>query len=122
MKHLSKDNMRSIIMLVCFLAVVLFMAIMNTSCSSPTPRSRTSRSQVEFMKADSANHAVSMALEDIWSISIEAYKGDSLVYFNQRTIAGNNKASEVLMAEELGVAQYLSPDSISKSIRKLEIE
>ena len=74
------------------------------------------------MKADSANHAVSMALEDIWSISIEAYKGDSLVYFNQRTIAGNNKASEVLMAEELGVAQYLSPDSISKSIRKLEIE
>lgn len=114
--------MRSIIMLVCFLAVVLFMVVMNTSCSSPTPRSRYSRVQVEFMKADSANHAMSMALEDIWSISIEAYKGDSLVYFNQRTIAGNNKASEVLMAEELSVAQYLSPDSISKSIRKLEIE
>ena len=50
MKHLSKDNVRSIIMLVCFLAVVLFMVIMNTSC---TPVPRYSMPQIEIMKADS---------------------------------------------------------------------
>ena len=120
MKHLSKDNMRSIIMLVCFLAVVLFMVIMNTSCSSPARR--YSMSQVEIMKADSAAHAVAISMEDVWTVTVEAFKGDSLVYFNQRTVVGNDKANNIAIEEEAGVAKYMAPDSIHKSLRKLEIE
>ena len=120
MKHLSKDNMRSIIMLVCFLAVVLFMVIMNTSCSSPVRR--YSQSQVEIMKADSAAHAVAVSMEDVWTVTVEAFKGDSLVYFNQRTVIGNDRANKVATEEEFGVAKYMAPDSIHKSLRKLEIE
>ena len=119
MKHLSKDNMRSIIMLVCFLAVVLFVVIMNTSCT-PTPR--YSKSQVEIMKADSAAHAVAVSMEDVWTVTVEAFKGDSLVYFNQRTVVGNDKANKIAIEEESGVAKYMAPDSIHKSLRKLEIE
>ena len=119
MKRLSKDNIRSIIMLVCFLAVGLFMVIMNTSCT-PTPR--YSMSQVEVMKADSAAHAVAVSMEDIWTVTVEAFNGDSLVYFNQRTVVGNDKANKIAIEEESGVAKYMAPDSIHKSLRKLEIE
>ena len=119
MKHLSKDNIRSIIMLVCFFAVVLFVIVMNTSCT-PTPR--YSMSQVERMKADSAAHAVAVSMEDIWTVTVEAFKGDSLVYFNQRTVVGNDKANKIAIEEESGVAKYMVPDSIHKSLRKLEIE
>ena len=79
MKRLSKDNMHSIIMLVCFLAVALFMVIMNTSCSSPARR--YSAYQVEIMKADSAAHAVAISMEDVWTVTVEAFKGDSLGEF-----------------------------------------
>ena len=120
MKRLSKDNVRSIIMLVCFLAVVLFMVVMNTCCSSPAPR--YSRSQVEIMKTDSAAHAVAVSMEDIWTVTVEAFNGDSLVYFNQRTVVGNDKANKIAIEEESGVAKYMAPDSIHKSLRKLEIE
>lgn len=120
MKHLSKDNVRSIIMLVCFLAVVLFMVVMNTSCSSPARR--YAPSQVEFMKADSAAHAVALSLNDVWTVTVEAFRGDSLVYFNQRTVVGNGNANKIAIEEESGVAKYMAPDSIHKSIRKLEIE
>ena len=119
MKRLSKDNVRSIIMLVCFLAVVLFVIIMNTSC---TPVPRYSQSQVEIMKADSAAHAVAVSMEDVWTVTVEAFKGDSLVYFNQRTVVGNDKANKIATEEEFGVAKYMAPDSIHKSLRKLEIE
>ena len=120
MKHLSKDNIRSIIMLVCFFAVVLFMVVMNTSCNPPSPR--YSATQVEIMKADSAAHAVAVSMEDIWTVTVEAFKGDSLVYFNQRTVVGNDKANKIVTEEESGVAKYMTPDSIHKSLRKLEIE
>lgn len=120
MKHLSKDNVRSIIMLVCFLAVVLFVIIMNTSCNPPVRR--YSATQVEAMKADSAAHAVAISMEDIWTVTVEAFKGDSLVYFNQRTVVGNDKANKIAIEEESGVAKYMAPDSIHKSLRKLEIE
>ena len=120
MKHLSKDNMRSIIMLVCFLAIVLFMAIMNTSCNPPVKR--YSMPQVEIMKADSAAHAVAISMEDIWTVTVEAFKGDSMVYFNQRTVVGNDKANKIAIEEEAGIAKYMAPDSIHKSLRKLEIE
>ena len=119
MKRLSKDNIRGIIVLVCFFAAVLFIAIMNVSCK-PVPR--YSASQVEIMKADSAAHAVSIALEDIWSVTVEAFNGDSLVYFNQRTVIGNDKANKIANEEESGIAKYMSPDSIHKSLRKLEVE
>ena len=119
MKHLSKDNVRSIIMLVCLLAVVLFMVIMNTSC---TPVPRYSMSQVEIMKADSAAHAVAISMEDVWTVTVEAFKGDSLMYFNQRTVIGNDKANKIAIEEELEVIKYMAPDSIHKSLRKLEIE
>ena len=119
MKRLSKDNVRSIIMLVCFLAVILFVVIMNTSC---TPAPRYSATQVEIMKADSAAHAVAISMEDVWTVTVEAFKGDSLVYFNQRTVVGNDKANKIASEEELGVAKYMAPDSIHKSLRKLEIE
>lgn len=120
MKHLSKDNVRSIIMLVCFLAVVIFMVIMNTSCSKPVHR--YSATQVEIMKADSAAHAVAISMEDVWTVTVEAFKGDSMVYFNQRTVVGNDKANNIAIEEEAGVAKYMAPDSIHKSLRKLEIE
>lgn len=120
MKRLSKDNVRSIIMLACFLAVVLFMVIMNTSCSSPARR--YSMSQVEIMKADSAAHAVAISMEDVWTVTVEAFKGDSMVYFNQRTVIGNDRANKIATEEESGVAKYMAPDSIHKSLRKLEIE
>ena len=120
MKRLSKDNVRSIIMLVCFLAVVLFMVIMNTSCSSPARR--YSMSQVEIMKADSAAHAVAISMEDVWTVTVEAFKGDSLVFFNQRTVVGNDKANKIAIEEELEVIKYMTPDSTHKSLRKLEIE
>ena len=119
MKHLSKGNIRSIIMLVCFFAVVLFMVSMNTSC---TPVPRYSASQVERMKADSAAHAVAVSMEDIWTVTVEAFNGDSMVYFNQRTVVGNDKANKIANEEESGVAKYMAPDSIHKSLRKLEIE
>ena len=119
MKRLSKGNVRSIIMLVCFLAVILFVIIMNTSC---TPVPRYSQSQVEIMKADSAAHAVAVSMEDVWTVTVEAFKGDSLVYFNQRTVIGNDKANKIASEEESGVAKYMAPDSIHKSLRKLEIE
>ena len=119
MKHLSKGNIRSIIMLICFLAVVIFLAIVNTSCT-PTPR--YSKSQVEVMKADSAAHAVAVSMEDVWTVTVEAFKNDSLVYFNQRTVIGNDRANKVATEEEFGVAKYMAPDSIHKSLRKLEIE
>ena len=119
MKHLSKDNMRSIIMLVCFLAVVLFVIIMNTSC---TPVPRYSQSQVEIMKADSAAHAVAVSMEDVWTVTVEAFKGDSLVFFSQRTVIGNDKASQIAIEEESNVIKYMAPDSTHKSLRKLEIE
>ena len=120
MKHLSKDNVRSIIMLVCFLAVVIFIAIMNTGCNPPSKR--YSQSVVETMKADSAAHAVAVSMEDVWTVTVEAFKGDSLVYFNQRTVIGNDKANKIASEEEFGVAKYMAPDSIHKSLRKLEIE
>ena len=120
MKHLSKNNIRSIIMLVCFLAVVIFLAIVNTGCNPQSKR--YSQSVVETMKADSAAHAVAVSMEDVWTVTVEAFKNDSLVYFNQRTVIGNDRANKVATEEEFGVAQYLSPDSISKSLRKLQIE
>ena len=120
MKHLSKDNVRSIIMLVCFLAVVIFMVIMNTSCNPPVPR--YSATQVEIMKADSAAHAVAISMEDVWTVTVEAFKGDSLVYFNQRTVVGNDKANKIAIEEESGVAKYMAPDSVHKALRKIEIE
>ena len=120
MRRLSTDNMRSIIMLVCFLAVVLFMVIMNTSCSSPAKR--YSMTEIEVMKADSAAHAVAISMEDVWTVTVEAFKGDSLVYFNQRTVIGNDKANKIADDEESGVAKYMAPDSIHRNLRKLEIE
>ena len=78
--------------------------------------------EIEIMKADSAAHAVAISMEDVWTVTVEAFNGDSLVYFNQRTVIGNDKANKIANEEEYGVAQYLSPDSISKSFRKLEIE
>lgn len=120
MKRLSKDNVRSIIMLVCFLAVVLFVVIMNTSCNPPVKR--YSMTQVDVMKADSAAHAVAISMEDIWTVTVEAFNGDSLVYFNQRTVIGNDKANKIAAEEESGIAKYMAPDSIHKSLRKLEIE
>ena len=120
MKHLSKDNVRSIIMLVYFLAVVLFVVIMNTSCNPPVPR--YSMTQVEIMKADSAAHAVAVSMEDVWTVTVEAFKGDSLVFFNQRTVIGNDKANKIAIEEELEVIKYMTPDSTHKSLRKLEIE
>ena len=120
MKRLSKDNMRSIIMLVCFLAVVLFMVVMNTSCNPPVKR--YSMPQIEIMKADSAAHAVAVSMEDVWTVTIEAFKGDSLVYFNQRTVIGNDKANKIANGAESSLVEYVAPDSIHKSIRKLEIE
>lgn len=120
MKRLSKDNVRSIIALVCFLAVILFVAIMNTSCNPPVKR--YSMTQVDVMKADSAAHAVAISMEDIWTVTIEAFKGDSMVYFNQRTVVGNDKANNIAIEEESGIAKYMAPDSIHKSLRKLEIE
>ena len=120
MKHLSKDNMRSIIMLVCFLAIVLFMAIMNTGCNPPVKR--YSMPQIEIMKADSAAHAVAISMEDVWTVTVEAFKGDSLVFFDQRTVIGNDKANKIANEEGLEVIKYMTPDSIHKSIRKLEIE
>ena len=119
MKHLSKDNVRSIIMLVCFLAVVLFMVIMNTGCN-PVPR--YSMPQIEIMKADSAAHAVAISMEDVWTVTVEAFKGDSMVFFNQRTVIGNDKANKIAIEEELEVIKYMTPDSTHKSLRKLEIE
>ena len=120
MKRLSKDNVRSIIMLVCFLAVVLFVVIMNTSCNPPVKR--YSMVEIEIMKADSAAHAVAISMEDVWTVTVEAFKGDSLVYFNQRTVIGNDRADKIADEEELGVAKYMAPDSIHRSLRKLEIE
>ena len=119
MKHLSKDNIRSIIMLVCFFAVMVFMVIMNTSCT-PTPR--YSMSQVERMKADSAAHAVAVSMEDIWTVTVEAFNGDSLVYFFQRTVVGYDKANKIANGSESSLVKYVAPDSIHKSLRKLEIE
>ena len=120
MKRLSKDNVRSIIMLVCFLAVVLFVDIMNTSCNPPVKR--YSMPQVEIMKADSAAHAVAISMEDVWTVTVEAFKGDSMVYFNQRTVIGNDRADKIADEEEAGVAKYMAPDSIHRNLRKLEIE
>ena len=120
MKRLSKDNVRSIIMLVCFLAVVLFMVIMNTGCNPPVKR--YSMPQVEIMKADSAAHAVAISMEDVWTVTVEAFKGDSLVFFSQRTVIGNDKASNIAIEEESNVIKYMAPDSTHKSLRKLEIE
>ena len=120
MKRLGKDSVRSIIMLVCFLAVAIFIAILNTSCNPPVKR--YSMPQVEIMKADSAAHAVAISMEDVWTVTVEAFKGDSLVYFNQRTVIGNDRADKIADEEEAGVAKYMAPDSIHKSLRKLEIE
>ena len=78
--------------------------------------------EIEIMKADSAAHAVAVSMEDVWTVTIEAFKGDSLVYFNQRTVVGNDKANKIAIEEESGVAKYMAPDSIHKSLRKLEIE
>ena len=119
MKRLSKDNIRSIIMFVCFLAVVLFMVIMNTS---RTPVPRYSQSQVEIMKADSAAHAVAVSMEDVWTVTVEAFRNDSLVYFNQRTVIGEDKANKIANSEEMDLVKYITPDSIHGSLRKLEIE
>lgn len=120
MKRLSKDNLRSIIMMVCFLAVILFVVIMNTSCNPPVKR--YSMTQVDAMKADSAAHAVAISMEDVWTVTVEAFKGDSLVYFNQRTVIGNDKANKIAAEEESGIAKYMAPDSIHRNLRKLEIE
>ena len=78
--------------------------------------------QIEIMKADSAAHAVAISMEDVWTVTIEAFKGDSMVYFNQRTVIGNDRAAKIADEDELGVAKYMAPDSIHRNLRKLEIE
>lgn len=120
MKRLSKENVRSIIMLVCLAVTMIVMVIINTGCNPPVRR--YSITQVEIMKADSAAHAVAISMEDIWTVTIEAFKGDSMVYFNQRTVIGNDKANKIAAEEESGIAKYMAPDSIHRSLRKLEVE